>query len=72
MTAIFDDVLLADETDGDVLTVEVRDGVQGALPKEALGLEDALGMVAQGSMPEVPHVGLRGVEPIVDGDVVYG
>ena len=58
---VFENVLLADEPDWDYTAGQDRD--RGA--KDTFQHVDALGMVPEGPVPEVSHVGLTGVEPFV-------
>ena len=56
---VFENVLLADEPDWDYTAGQDRDA------KDTFQHVDALGMVPEGPVPEVSHVGLTGVEPFV-------
>lgn len=63
---IFHHVLLADEPHGKNPAGRERDRAA----EEGLQHEDALGMMAEGAVPEVGHVGLAAVEPFVQPEVL--
>ena len=62
---VFQYVLLADEPDGDYTAGRERH--RGA--EDVFQHEDALGMMPEGSMPEVSHVGFGAIEPLVQPEV---
>lgn len=64
---IFLDVLFADQTGGDFLPGTVGDGDA----EDRLGHEDALSVMAQGAMAPVGVHRLAGVEPAMNGDIIF-
>ena len=67
-TTIFFDVLLGDIAHGHLAAIAVDDGAT----KQSFGFEDALGVMAQGAMPEIGKALLGGIEPIMDGEIIFG
>lgn len=68
MTKIFMNVLLAEQPDRDLAALTV-DNI-GA--KDPLALEDALRVVPEHPVAEIGHELLAGVEPVVQGQIVFG
>src|SRR6056297_1364498 len=64
--AVFTDMLLADPAHGNVPTRAIGQGQA----EDTFGLEQALGMVTQGSVREEREVLFRGIEPVMYGLIV--
>jgi hypothetical protein len=64
---VFLDVLFADPPHRDDAAVTIGED----RAEDPLGQEDALAVMAEGAVADVSQVGLRFVEPVVDGQVVF-
>ena len=65
--AVLQHMLLAHIAHGNPLAGRVGEG----LAEHAFAFEDALGMVAQGTMPEIGELLLGGIEPAMNRQVIF-